>query len=77
MHGCDWLGGIIRLQYRPSHAAGTTNRFVHHQDLETPCFYRLMEDLSRKMDRIMDLFAGKKTAVYLGNENAGDPKVTD
>ena len=24
---------------------------------------------------IMDLFAGKKTAVYLGNENAGDPEV--
>ena len=26
---------------------------------------------------IMDLCAGKKTAVYLGNENAGDPEVTD
>ena len=26
---------------------------------------------------IMNLFAGKKTAVYLGNENTGDPEVTD
>ena len=26
---------------------------------------------------IMALFAGKKTAAYLGNENAGDPEVTD
>ena len=26
---------------------------------------------------IMNLFAGKETAVYLGNENAGDPEVTD
>ena len=26
---------------------------------------------------IMDLFAGKPAPVYLGNENAGDPEVTD
>ena len=26
---------------------------------------------------IMNLFAGKKTTVYLGNENAGDPEITD
>ena len=26
---------------------------------------------------IMDLFTGKKTVIYLGNENAGDPEVTD
>ena len=26
---------------------------------------------------IMNLYAGNKTAVYLGNENVGDPEVTD
>ena len=26
---------------------------------------------------IMDLFSGKKTRVYLGNENVGDPEITD
>ena len=26
---------------------------------------------------IMDLFSGKKTRVYLSNENVGDPEITD
>lgn len=32
---------------------------------------------SRLRRPIMNLYAGKETAVYLGNENAGDPEITD
>ena len=32
---------------------------------------------SRLRRPIMNLFAGKETLVYLGNENAGDPEITD
>ena len=32
---------------------------------------------SRLRRPIMNLYAGRKTPVYLGNENAGDPEITD
>ena len=63
---------------------GTANTEEHTDYNQIGCEWLDIETLnkaplypSRLRRPIMDLYAGKDTAVYLGNENAGDPEITD
>ncbi len=67
---CDYLG-TCDAEYRPD-SNQTGYEWLDIGTLNTAPLYP-----SRLRRQIMNLFAGKTTPVYLGNENAGDPPVTD
>ena len=67
---CDYLGAADTEEHTDYNQIG-----CEWLDIETLNKAPLYP--SRLRRPIMDLYAGKDTAVYLGNENAGDPGITD
>ena len=67
---CDFLG-------RSDAARHPDHNQVGCEWLNIEALNRLPLYPSKLRRPIMNLFAGRQTPVYLGNENAGDPEVTD
>ncbi len=67
---CDYVGFIDADMHPDCNQIGY--EWLKISDLNRSPLYP-----SKLRHPIMDLFAGKKTAVYLGNENVGDPEVMD
>lgn len=67
---CDYLGSVD-AQSHPD------NNQIGYEWLDIKTLNRAPLYPSKLRRPIMDLYEGKKTAVYLGNENMGDPEVTD
>ncbi len=67
---CNYIGLVDADRHPDSNQIG-------HEWLEIKTLNHTPLYPSKLRRPIMDLFAGKKTAAYLGNENAGDPEVTD
>ena len=67
---CDYLGEAGSLSH-------PDNNQIGYEWLEIATLNRAPLYPSKLRRPIMNLAAGKKTPVYLGNENAGDPEVTD
>ena len=67
---CDYLGSAEAEEHTDYNQIG-----CEWLDIETLNKAPLFP--SRLRRPIMNLYAGKNTAVYLGNENAGDPEITD
>ena len=67
---CDYIGHIDADRHPDSNQIGYEWLAIDVLN-HTPLYP------SKLRRPIMNLFAGKETAVYLGNENAGDPEITD
>ena len=66
---CDYLGDADA-------AAHPDNNQIGYEWLPIETLNRAPLYPSKLRRPIMNLFSGKKTAVYLGNENMGDPEIT-
>ena len=67
---CDYLG-LVDAQSHPD------NNQIGYEWLDIKTLNRAPLYPSKLRRPIMNLYEGKNTAVYLGNENMGDPEVTD
>ena len=67
---CDYIGHI-NSDYRPDHNQ------IGYEWLKIETLNTLPLYPSKLRRPIMDLFSGKSSSVYLGNENVGDPEITD
>ena len=67
---CDYLG-FVNAQSHPD------NNQIGYEWLDIKTLNRAPLYPSKLRRPIMNLYEGKNTAVYLGNENMGDPEVTD
>ena len=65
------LVGEIDVNRHPDHNQ------IGYEWLDIATLNRMPLYPSRLRRPIMDLYEGKKIAVYLGNENMGDPEITD
>ena len=67
---CDYLGDADAARHPDNNQTGY--EWLPVETLNHAPLYP-----SRLRRPIMNLFAGKEAPVYLGNENAGDPEITD
>ena len=67
---CDYLGDADAARHPDNNQTGY--EWLPIETLNHAPLYP-----SRLRRPIMNLFAGKEAPVYLGNENAGDPEITD
>ena len=67
---CDYIGDIDAEKHADNNQVGI--EWLPIKDLNVSRLYP-----SKLRRPIMNLFEGKPTSVYLGNECAGDPEITD